>query len=455
MQPPVMTAISARFFRRVASRMLCAVLAVVAAGPLHAENLLDVFREAVQHDAVIRAAAAKRAAAGEARPKSRALLLPNFAFSADYSRNRNEIISADSPFFKPQEVFFWSRGYGLTLTQPIFNRDYFVQLKQADAVIKAADAEFAAAQQDLIIRVTEAYFNVLGAMDNLEFVLANKSSIQRQLEQAKQRFEVGLIAITDVHESQAAFDNARAQEIEALNLLSNTREALRVITGREYENMAKLIEEIPLIKPDPEDIDRWGETALAQNFLVLAAEQQLIRAREEVKRRRSGHLPTLNLSGSHRYSNVDDGFFGGSESEDSAIGLVFNLPIYQGGGVNALVREALHLEEQAREELELRRRETLRQTRDSYLNVLAGIETVKARRQSVISAQSALEATEAGLEVGTRTTVDVLNVRQNLLLNKRDYARSRYTYLLNALRLKQAAGSLTPQDLEQINAWLE
>ncbi len=434
---------------------LVALVVTLLAAPVHAENLLDIFRQAVENDAVIRAAAAKRAAAGESRPLSRALLLPNFTFSADYSRGRNEIISSGSPFFRPQEVFFWSKGYSLTLTQPIYNRDYFVQLKQADAIIKSADADFAAAQQDLIIRVTEAYFNILGAMDNLEFVLANKVSIQRQLDQAKQRFEVGLIAITDVHESQAAFDNARAQEIEAQNLLSNTREAMRIITGRQHENVAILSAEIPLIKPEPANIESWSETALVQNFQVIAREYQLLLAQEEVKRRRSGHLPTLDLSGSHRYSDVDDGFFGGSEREDSSIGLVFNLPIYQGGGVNARVREALHLQDQAREELELRRRETLRQARDSYLNVLAGIETVKARTQSVVSAQSALDATEAGLEVGTRTTVDVLNVRQNLLLNKRDHARSRYTFLLNTLRLKQAAGSLMPRDLEQLNAWLK
>jgi len=420
-----------------------------------AKNLLEVYQLGLDNDPALRAAAAKRLAALEVRPQSHALLLPVLSASANYADNRNEILSSDSRVFQPQTVFFFTKGYSLSLTQPIYNREYFVQQKQADALVSGANADYAAAQQDLIIRVAEAYFNILGAMDNLAFVQADKKAIQRQLDQAKQRFEVGLIAITDVHESQAAYDDAVAREIEAENLLSNTREDLRVITGRRHEHLAILAGQVPLIKPEPADIERWSETARQQNFSVIAGEYNVQSAREEVERRRSGHYPTLDLTGSHRYLDQDDSAFGGgSETNDSSVGLVLNLPIFQGGAVSSKVREARHLLDQASDELEQRRRDILRQTRNSYLNVLAGIETVKARKQAVISAQSALDATEAGLEVGTRTTVDVLDVRQNLLKSERDLARSRYNYILDTLRLKQAAGSLSPDDLKPVNAWL-
>ncbi len=437
-------------------RGLTILVAVLLAAPLSArgEDLLEVYRVSLGNDAILRAAAAERRAALETRPQARALLLPNLSLSADYSRNRNKVIDSSSAFFQPQTVHFWSKGFTLSLRQPVFNREFFVQQKQADAIVKGAEAQYAAAQQDLILRVAQAYFNVLGAMDNLDFARAEKNANLRQLEQAKQRFEVGLIAITDVHESQAAFDAARALEIESRNLLSSARESLRVITGRLHEHLKTLAEEIPLVTPDPQDIEAWGRMAMAQNFSIIAGEYQMRTAEEEVKRRRGGHYPTLDLTGSHRYSDVDDGFFGGSETEDSSIGLVLNLPLYQGGGVSSRVREAVQRLERAREALEQRRREVLRQTRDAYLSILSGIETVKARKQSVVSAQSALEATEAGLEVGTRTTVDVLNVRRNLFRSERDYARSRYTYILDLLRLKQAAGTLTMADLEEINGWL-
>ncbi len=440
-----------RWTRRIA---LALALALLLAAPLHAEDLLAVYRLAQERDAVIQAAAAERRATLETRAQARALLLPQFSVSADYSRDRNKILDADSPFFKQETVHFWSRGYSLSLRQPVFNREFFVQQKQADAIVKGANASYAAAQQDLIVRVANAYFLVLAAMDNLEFAQAEKNANQRQLEQAKQRFEVGLIAITDVHESQAAFDAARAREIEARNLLSSAREALRVITGQYHEQLTVLASEIPLLTPDPQDIDAWAKQALAENLTLIATEYQVESAREEVERRRSGHYPTLDLAGSHRYADVDDGFFGGSETEDSSIGLQFNLPIYQGGAVSSRVREAIQRLEQSKDQLEQNRRQVLRQARDAYLSVLSGIETVKARKQAVISAQSALEATEAGLEVGTRTTVDVLSVRRNLFRNKRDHAKARYNYILDLLRLKQAAGTLSVADVEEINRWL-
>ncbi len=427
-------------------------LASPAAG---ADDLLTAYRLSLEHDAVIAAAEAEHRAVLETRPQARALLLPSLTLSADYARARNAVLESDNPFFfQPQTVYFWSRGFTLSLRQPVYNREYFAQLRQADAAVKAADARLAAARQALILRVAQGYFDVLAARDNLEFAEAEKNANLRQLEQARQRFEVGLIAITDVHESQAAFDAARAGEIEARNRLASALEALRVITGRHHEQLQPLDQEIPLLSPQPQDIDAWAQQAVSQNFAVLAAEYQVEVARQELARRRSGHYPTLDLAGRHNYSDVDDGFFGGRVTEDSSIGLVLNLPLYQGGGVSARVREAVQRLEKAKQELEQQRREALRQARDAYLSVLSGIETVKARKQAVVSAQSALEATEAGLEVGTRTTVDVLNVRRNLFRAERDYASSRYAYILDLLRLKQAAGTLAMSDLEEINGWL-
>jgi len=420
-----------------------------------AEDLLDIYRLAEKNDPQFKAAQATRLAALEAKPQSRALLLPDISLSASTTRDREDIQSSSSAIFSTETTYSTNTGYSLTLSQPLFNAEYFIQLRQADARVGQADAELAAAQQELITRVAERYFDILAAVDNLEFARAEKSAVERQLEQTKQRFEVGLIAITDVHEAQAAYDLAIAEEIDAENQLSSSQEALRELTGQHHKSLAYLTDKIQLISPDPANIDKWSDTALNQNFTLLAAEFAAKAAQDEIKLQRSGHLPTLDVNASHGLTDISGGSFGARETEDSAIGIRLNVPLYSGGGTNSRVREAMQLFEQAKENLEQQRRSTLRQSRDAYLSTTAAINRVKALNQAVISAQSALDATEAGLEVGTRTTVDVLNSRRELFRAQQNHARSRYDYILNTLRLKQAAGILSAADLEQINNWVE
>ena len=418
-----------------------------------ATGLLDIYQLAIDNDPQYRGIDAAYRAALEGKSQSRALLLPSVNLTADSSSNKQKTLSSSS--FTVGTRDFDSSGYTLSLSQPLLNYDYFIQLRQSDAAIGEAKANLSAAQQELMVRISERYFDALAALDGLEFARAEKRAIDRQLEQTRQRFEVGLIAITDVHEAQAAYDLVTAQEILAENLLASQYEALTEITGRYHKTVAGLSADTPLISPKPADIGKWGDTALNQNFQLIAAEFAYHRARDEIKRQRSGHLPTLEFNASHTYADSEGGNFGSNESENQSLELRLNLPLFQGGATSSRTRQAQRLADQSREGYEQQRRATLRQARDAYLSVLAEINRVKALGQAVVSAQSALDATEAGLEVGTRTTVDVLDTRRELFRAQRDHARSRYDYILHTLRLKQAAGILTTADLELINSWLQ
>lgn len=418
-----------------------------------ATSLLDIYQLAIYNDPQYRGAEAAYLATLETKSQSRAQLLPTINLSANIADNKQKTLSSSS--FAVGTRKFDSSGYTLSLTQPLFNYDYFVQLRQSRSTIGEANATLSAAQQALIIRLSERYFDTLAALDGLEFARAEKRAIDRQLEQTRQRFEVGLIAITDVHEAQAAYDLVTAQEILANNLLANQYEALAEITGQQHKQIAPLSPETPLIAPEPSDIDKWGDTATHQNFQLLATELAYQHAQEEIKRQRTGHYPTLELNASHSYNDSKGGNFGSNEAENQTIEFRLNMPLFQGGATSSRTRQAQHLADQARENYEQQRRATLRQARDAYLSVQAEINRVKALGQAVVSAQSALDATEAGLEVGTRTTVDVLDTRRDLFRAQRDHARSRYDYILHTLRLKEAAGILTVTDLELINGWLQ
>jgi len=443
--------------RRIIATYLAGLI-LISASPVimtdaAATTLFDVYQLAINNDPQYRSAEAAYLAVLETKSQSRAQLLPLINLSANTSKNKQDTIS--SGFFTLGTRRFNSSGYTLSLNQPLFNYDYFVQLRQSESAIGEAKANLSAAQQALMVRISERYFDALAALDGLEFARAEKRAIDRQLEQTRQRFEVGLIAITDVHEAQAAYDLVTAQEILAENLLASQYEALAEITGHYHKMLALLSPKTPLITPEPADIGKWGDTALNQNFQLLAAEFAYQNAREEIKRQRAGHLPTLELNASLTYRDSKGGNFGNNESEDQAIELRLNMPLFQGGSTSSRTRQAQRLADQSHEGFEQQRRATLRQARDAYLSVLAEINRVKALGQAVVSAQSALDATEAGLEVGTRTTVDVLDTRRELFRAQRDHARSRYDYILNTLRLKEAAGILTTADLELINSWLE
>ena len=301
-----------------------------------------------------------------------------------------------------------------------------------------------------MMRVSQRYFDVLEAEDELSFARATLEAFRQQLMQSRQRFEVGLIAITDVEEAKAGFDLARAQLIAAENALDTAREALRETSGEYQEDLAPL-GEMPLVTPEPADIDQWTETALAQNLRLLAAGHDAETARREIERARAGHSPTLDAVGLHRREDRT----GLGQTDSTSIGLQLNLPFYAGGAVLSRTRESRHRYRQALDELERERRRAQRETRDAYLGINSGISRVTALEQAVRSSEAAAGAIEAGFQVGTRTSVDVLNAQRELYGARRDLAGARYNYIRNVLRLKHAAGTLSEDDLRQISAWLE
>ncbi len=449
-----------------------------------AVSLVEIYEDAVGADPTLREASANRLATLQSKPQALAALLPQvtgqYTYNKAWSSGQNTfsqavdtdanglpdtVVQVESNFSQDTDPRkFWQ----LQLTQTLFRWDQWITLKQADKQVAQAEAEYRAAQQDLMLRVSQRYFDVLAAKATLEAGEAAKDAIGRQLEQAEKRFEVGLIAITDVQEAQASYDSASAGVIEAKRTLATAGEFLREITGEYYETLADAGPEIPLISPNPNDVEQWVKTALEQNMTVEASRLAAQIARDEISSRKSGHLPTVDLfarrTNDNQSNNRDDkGTLNGqpighqpadSDIWNDAVGVQLNVPIFSGGSVRSQVKEAGFQYRAAQERLERSARETEREVRDSFLSVNSEIARVEALAKSVESNQTALRATEAGFEVGTRTTVDVLDARRNLFEAERDYARSRYTYVVNALRLKQAAGTLGEDDIQEVNGWL-
>jgi outer membrane protein len=422
------------------------LLSFIITGPAVGQDLLQVYAIAEQNDAQLRAAQATRNSALEARPQADAGLLPNVSLSGNLNRVHYDVQGSGSSDFNKGDL-------KLSLVQPVYHRELKIAVDQADSQIAKAEVTYAAEEQDLMVRVAEAYFNVLSAQDKLEFAKAENAAIARQLDQSKQRFEVGLIAITSVHEAQAAYDQSRADLIQAENSLDNAWEALHEITREPMASLSGVNEELPLSLPQPQDIDQWGNSAQQQNLSIQAAHYGVEIARRNIDVKRSGNYPTVDLVGSHSMDRT--GSPSGSDSNTTSIGLQLKVPLYNGGSVASTTRQAQFDLEAAQENLDKQRRSVKRQVRDAYRGVLASISSVEALKASTRSAQSALEATEAGFEVGTRTMVDVLNAQRDLFRARSNYSTVRYSYVLSGLRLKQAAGTLSKQDIEQVNAWLK
>ena len=339
----------------------------------------------------------------------------------------------------------------LDIRHPIYNRERTVGLAQADSRIARADILYAAARQGLMMRVSERYFQVLAAEDGIRFARATLEAFEQQLEQSQQRFDVGLIAITDVEEARAGFDLARAQLIAAENALDTAREALRETTGQYQEKLSALAE-MPLVTPEPANIDEWTQVALDMNLRLLAARHQAETARREIERAEAGHSPTVDAVGS--YGMYDDQSRGGV-TRDASIGVRLSISLYTGGSVVSRTRESRHRYQKALDELEREQRRAQRETRDAYLGVNSEISRVIALEQAVRSSETAADAIEAGFQVGTRTSVDVLDAKRDLFRARNDLARARYSYILNVLDLKRAAGILSEDDLRLVSTWLE
>lgn len=423
-------------------------------GLARATDLLDTYALAEGSDPIYQEARANYRATLESKPQARAQLLPQIGLSASTFRNQQDITTGGPDTFGGAgEVEFTSRAYSLDLRQPLFRAPEYQQYQQADSIVKRADAELRAARQDLILRVAEAYFDVLAAEDNLEFARAEKRSLEQQLEQAEQRFEVGLTAITDIREAEAGYDSAVAQVIEAENAVDNAREALRELTGQYVSELNELNDEIPLVKPEPADIDEWTSRSQEQNINITAAEFALETADKEIDVQKAGHLPTLDLVASTGYDKTG-GRFGSTRTHADAIGLELNVPLFSGGATTSRTREARDLYDASLQRLHATRRNAQSLTRQSYLGVISGISRIEALKKAVVSNETALEATNAGFEVGTRTAVDVVAAERALSDARRNLARARYDYIINTLRLKQAAGILSDQDLALVNRWL-
>ena len=427
--------------------LLCGLL-IVLGGQSRADDLISSYKLALLADPQYQAAIEAHNAALEVVPQARAALLPNIGIGGDVSRDRFD------PRNDADTSYATNQTYSIGLRQTLYQRERFIQLKQADNLVAQADARLIAAQQDLILRVATRYFLVLGAHDNVEFVQGDKEAIARTLDQAKQRFEVGLAPITDTLEAQARYDIAVSNEINAQQLLADTKEALRELTGELPIAPEVLRPEIPMLKPDPVNQDEWVAAAVEQNPLVLAARAATEVAKQEIQVQRSGHYPSVDATADYRYLDNQFGGIVPLERNDASIGLELSIPLYQGGLVSSQTRQSRYEYNQAQEDQVKQRRSTERQTRDNYRGVLAGISKVEALQHAVLSNEKAVEAAEAGFEVGTRAIIDVLNAQRDLLAARRDYARSRYDYLLDTLELKQATGILSATDLAQINAWL-
>ena len=430
-------------------RILAVCIAGIFSGGALAADLMQVYRDALANDAKFSAARAQYEAGQEKVVQGRAGLLPQVGMDANTTWNDANLKPIAA---RPIVESYNSNGYGVQLTQPLFRWQNWVQFKQGELQTALADTQFGIARQDLVLRVAEAYFNVLNAQDALDAVTQLRTAAAEQLELAKTSFEVGTVTITDVHEAQSRFDLASAQEIAAQNQLEVARQTLAQVIGKQPEPLAGLREGVALQRPQPENIADWVAAAESGSFGVQA--QQLAReiAAREVERARAGHLPTVDIVASHGVNNRPQPST--DRSEATTIGLQLNLPLYAGGRVSSVSREAAALRMKADADLEDARRSAALAARQSWLGVTSGMAQVKALEAARVSSLSALEANKLGYEVGVRINIDVLNAQTQLADTLQQLSRARYDTLLAQLRLKAAAGTLGEDDVAAINALL-
>ena len=421
-----------------------------------AEDLVQVYRDAQSYDAVYAAARHTLVAGRERLPQGRALLLPTLNLSANAQRSWIDAESRDPALQPSISREPRSSGYTLTFAQPLFRPQNNLQYRQAEYQVAQAEAIFSQAGQDLIIRAAQAYFDVLTAQDTLELVRAQKAATAEQLAAAKRNFEVGTATITDTHEAQSRFDLINAQEIVALNDVESKRQALRLITGKEYRALKPLRAEVKLAPPNPENMETWVELAEKQSYTVLIQEAAAEVAVLEARRSRAAHLPTLDAVATHGLtgqsaSSTSATTLVGTDTTTTTIGLQFAMPLYLGGALDSREREAAALSLKSKEDLANARRAAAVTTRQNYLLVINGISVITALEQALVSSQSALDSNKLGYEVGVRINIDVLNAQQQLFSTRRDLSQARYGTITNQLRLKAGAGSLREEDLEEVN----
>ena len=421
-------------------------------------GLVNVYQDAVNNNADLAAAIADYAARKEIVPQARAGLLPNLSAGAGVNNTRTQM---DQPSMTATRS---GTAYQATLSQPIFRADRWFQLQAAKAVNEQAALELSATEQNLILQSAQDYFEVLRAQDTLASTKAEEAAFKRQLDQANERFDVGLSDKTDVLQSQASYDTARANRIAAKRRVDDAFEALVTLTNRDYNAIEGIVHTLPVLAPTPNDAKAWVDTASQQNLNLLASNYAVSAAEETLRQRKAGHAPTLDAVASYKRGDNDalgfrnPNFTGqnyGGNVEQRSVGVELNIPIYSGGLTSSQVREAYARLSQIEQRREALRRQVVENTRNLHRAVNTDVEQVQARKQSIISNQSALEATEVGYQVGTRNIVDVLDAQRQLYNSVRLYNNTRYDYLIDNLRLKQAAGTLSPADLQELSRYLK
>lgn len=427
---------------------------LAASGWAQAADLLETFHAAQANDPVFAAARATQQASQEKLPQGRSLLMPSINLNANSTFNdqTTQYHPAIPPLLTGGTNRYNSYGYGVSLVQPLFRQQNWLVYSESELQVAQAEVQLKIAEQDLILRVAQAYFDVLIEQDSVQLVNTQKTAISEQHEQAKRNFEVGSATITDTLEAQARYDLTGAQEIAAQNNLEIKRSALQQLTNATPGDFTPLGKEFKLEAPQPADMEKWVDAAQLNNLQLAIAQVSAEIAEKEVARNRGGHYPTVDLVANYSQNNANGGSFGvGSDTTNKSIGVQLNMPLFQGGVVNSRWREAEANRERARQELENVRRNVAQQTRQAYLGVVSGVAQVQALQQALTSSESVLEASKLGQEVGVRTNLDVLNAQQQLFSTRRDLYQARYNYLISQLRLKQAVGSLGEADLGKVN----
>lgn len=429
----------------IAATALCLLLANHA----DAATLSEVYDLSVINDPQIGAAEATYMARKEVVAQARAGLLPTVSIGGQQSESKRAVLP--NPFGDR----FESHGWQASISQPIFRLDSWFRFQRSKDIRAQAKATFAMEQQDLIVRVAESYFNILEAQDRLTASEAERDAVKRQLEQVQQRFDVGLVAITDVLEGTAAFDSSSVNVIEAEGAQQISFESLLRLTGQRLVEISGLRADFPVEYPDPRNEDTWVETALQQNFNLLAAKEGIKAAQKQIQVARSGHFPSVDASVFYQHSVTGGGDFFGSKVNNQSFRLSLNVPLYSGGLTHSRVKQAVFDLEAAQENLELTQKTVVEQTRTMYTAIITDVGRVQARLKAIESNQSALDATQTGYEVGTRNIVDVLLAQQRLFQAQFQYASAKYKYVLDTFRIKQLAGTLSPEDVIELTGFLD
>jgi len=430
-------------------KIFCSAWATLwLAGAAHAIDLQTAYTKATEYDSELATALAAREATAEGVTIARSALLPNVAAGASVAYNDTDRDSGFSDSYTTQ-------GASVSLLQPLVKLDSYHQFKSSEFAESQADAEYRDAQQDLIFRTGDTYFSVLRAWDNLTTTKRAEEAFKRQWEQAKERFEVGLIAITEVHESKAIYDSAKVERINAMGDLDVSLENLQRITGEYSDRIMTLDPEFPVTLDAEITIADWENLAMANNPLLKAAEFAVKSGRSNVSAQQAGHYPVVEAEASYGYNDFDGPNPSDDQSEDAAIALNLSVPLYSGGGISASARQAQFQLEQAKETLNTTRRNIRVRIRSLYRTLTTNAEAIQARKQQTISTESALEATRAGYDVGTRNIVEVLDAERQYFISLRDYANAIYDFVVNGLSLKQVAGTLSASDISELNSWLK